>query len=305
MSFIYPPIALLSVRGKIQGTPADYKSNLDAYIQANSYSKEESENVFDWAKFIYESEISRKDTIESKAQSYLIGISISVGIIAAIPLLFSNRWSLPFIVAMIIAGLLTASIVFMITAGYFSLKTRHGDALSLPSSGLFFDQLKENGIGLLKNSSHLILFSRNNEKSLIQKSNFLYVSEMCFVRAIILLLLSVMLAVGAKLYDPIIIANTDSDKVLSSKIDLLEEKIDVMKLTLTDRNEEVENLKKDNAAIYREISDLNGKSNECAERYRALGTRIQEELISIKCMHANQVGVPFRYTPIRPRLMRR
>src|SRR5690606_29683435 len=181
-SKFFPPLALIPVRGKIKGAPDGFKGEVDDSI--SSIGDESAKDVFEWAKFIYESEVARKDTIESKAQSYLMGLSVSTGIIAAIPFLFSSRWSLVAWVGISVAVLFTVAIIFMLFAGYYALKTRQGGAMSLPGADLFKTQLKDNKIGLKDNSILLIFYAKNNEKLLIEKSNYLYIAEMCFVRAI-------------------------------------------------------------------------------------------------------------------------
>ncbi|WP_415895892.1 hypothetical protein ACMXYQ_05920 [Neptuniibacter sp. PT34_22] len=269
----FPPLALISVRGKIKGVPDAFKEEIEDSI--NSIEEKNTKNVFEWAKFIYESEIARKDTIESKAQSYLMGLSVSIGIIAAIPFLFSSRWSLPTWVGVSVAILFTVAIIFMLVAGYYALKTRQGGAMSLLGADLFKSQLKDNKIGFTDNSTLLIFYAKNNEKLLIEKSNYLYVAEMCFVRAIGIISISILLAVGSKFYQSIFNTNsatvtdirTKSNKCPSfqSEIKGLQSDIEIAKLGLNLAKNELEDLKGKSLLIDQQISTLKHSSTKCHE----------------------------------------
>ncbi len=252
-SKIFPPLDLIPVRGKIKGAPDGFKDEMDVSI--NSINEGNDENVFEWAKFIYESEVARKDTIESKAQSYLMGLSVSTGIIAAIPFLFSSRWSLPSWVGISVAILFTVAIIFMLFAGYYALKTRQGGAMSLPGADLFKSQLKDNKVGFRDNSTLLIFYAKNNEKLLIEKSNYLYIAEMCFVRAIGIISISILLAVGSKFYQSIFnknpsigadisaSASTDRCPYFQKEIGRIRGDIEMAKLSLSSAKDELELLK--------------------------------------------------------------
>lgn len=270
-SIFFPPLALIPVRGKIKGAPDGFKEAMDDSI--SSIDKENTENIFEWAKFIYESEVARKETIESKAQSYLMGLSVSTGIIAAIPFLFSSRWSLPVWVGISVAVLFTVAIIFMLFAGYYALKTRQGGAMSLPGADLFSSQLKDNKIGLTDNSTLLIFYAKNNEKLLIEKSNYLYIAEMCFVRAIGIISISILLAVGSKFYQTIFNTNpatvtdiststTDEYPSFQTKTGEIRSNIEVAKLSLSLIKDELEQLKKRSMLIDKQISILKNSSRE-------------------------------------------
>lgn len=270
-SKVFPPAALIPVRGKIKGAPDGFKDKMDSSI--SSIDKINAENIFEWARFIYESEVTRKDILESKAQSYLMGLSISIGIISAIPLLFSSRWSLPDWAGITVATLFTAAIIFMLLAGYFALKTRQVGAMSLPSADLFKSQLEANKIGFLDNSTLLITYAKNNEKILIEKSNYLYVAEMCFVRAIWIISISIFLAVGSKSYQSIF----DSSKVnnanstptinectsLQKKISKIRGDIELAKSSLSSTKTELEQLKITNVLIDEKMSIIKNHDTEC------------------------------------------
>lgn len=201
LSQIFPPAALWQVKGRIDTVPETFKEKMDSSI---SHYRDDAENVYEWAKFIYESEVSRKETIETKAQSYLMGLSISTGIIAAIPFLFSSRWSLPNFIGITVAVLFTVAIIYMLIAGFYALKTRQSGAMNLPDADLFKKQLEDKTIGYKDNSILLMFYAKKNETLLIEKSNFLYVAEMCFVRAIAIILISILLAIGSKLYQSMV-----------------------------------------------------------------------------------------------------
>lgn len=268
VSIIFPPAALVAVRGKIQGAPEGFKDEMDSSI--SSVGKDDAENVFEWAKFIYESEVSRKEVIESKAQSYLMGISVSIGILAVIPFLFSSRWSLPSWAGITVAILFVMAIIFMLFAGYYALKTRQGGAMSLPGADLFKKQLEEKSIGFASNSTLLMLYAKNNEKLLIEKSNYLYVAEMCFVRAVGIISVSILLTVGSKFNQSIFnevethpVGKDSACESIRKEAEAIKGGVELATSELASKAKEIDELRKKSERLDEQISQIRKSIIDC------------------------------------------
>jgi hypothetical protein len=298
-SFIYPPIGLIGVKQHLVGAPEDFRDKVDESIDSNQYSKEHKKEVFEWAKFIYESEIDRKEVLEGKAQSYIVGLSIATGIFAAIPFFFSDRWSLPDSIASLVATMFTLSIFYIVSAGYYALKTRQGGSFYLPSSDMFAEQIREHTLDHEKNSSLLMFISKNNESILTEKSNYLYVAEMSFVRAILIVAASVTIAVGSKLYFSESVNNNKSmiqqNDITQMKKDLEvhRSEVDRLRLELSQVRDSEGLTKKELVRLQADLDSRNDDSEQssCASN---------EKVITIHCTRTHEAGVPFRYAPMPP-----
>ncbi len=303
-SFIYPPIGLIGVKRHLVGAPENFRENLEDDIAKNQYSEENKKEVFEWAKFIYESEIDRKEMLESKAQSYLVGLSIATGIIAAIPFLFSERWSLPSSIASLVAAMFALSIFYIVSAGYFALKTRQSGSFYLPGSDMFSDQIREHALSHEKNSSLLMLLSKNNESILTEKSNYLYVAEMSFVRAIIIVAVSVFIAVGSKLCLPAlnIIDTSISER---SNVEQMKQYIKAGKSQVGRLVEDISRIRDLQAVAEKEVLRLQVELDARINELKQASCADKEKIITIHCTRNHEAGVPFRYTPTPPGFMGR
>lgn len=258
VSYFFPPFALISVKGKLTGAPEGYKNGLDSEIK--KIPDDNAEIAFDWAKYIYASEVSRKEAIEGKAQSYFTSLSIVTGIIAIIPVLFSDRWSLPLWAGIAAAILFTLAIVFISSAAYYALKTRQVGQMYLPGADLFSEQLRKDELGFKNNATQLIYFAKNNERLLTEKANYLYVSEQCFVRAIAVLLISVLFAVGAQFYQSFGSRQTPKFSAIQQQVEINRNEIVGMQLSLSRTREQ--------------LADLKGKCNGLDRRLEAIRNTI-------------------------------
>lgn len=151
------------------------------------------------SELVYKSEVSRKDTIESKAQSFLFTLSVSATIIIAIPFLFSNRWGLPIYTALISTAIFTASILYLIFSGLYGLKARQLGEVAIPGADLFLEYAKDNKITSIDQAVTLIEYAKYNEPALLKKSNFLATAEQLFIRGIACLAIAAIFSITVKM----------------------------------------------------------------------------------------------------------
>jgi len=303
-SFIYPPIGLIGVKQYLVGAPEDFRDKIDESIASNKYPEEHKKEVFEWAKFIYESEIDRKEMLEGKAQSYMVGLSIATGIIAAIPFLFSDRWSLPDSIASLVAAMFALSIFYIVSAGFYALKTRQSGSFYLPGADMFAEQIRKHTLNHEKNSSLLMLLSKNNESILTEKSNYLYVAEMSFVRAILIVAASVFIAVGSKLY---LSELSNYNKLMNEENDIVQMKIDLEthKLEVNRLNYELSQIRDSESATKKELASLQADLVSRTVDPDQPSCASNEKVITIHCTPTHEAGVPFRYAPMHPGFMGR
>lgn len=136
------------------------------------------------AEALTESEIKRKDTVESKATSYLVAIGIATGLVSGLPVLFGKNWLIPSNAALPLAVLDALAVMHFLVAAYHAIRTRQTEALAVP---LVDDVLelasKPDGAGARRLVSALTR-ARYNEPLITKKANHLAVAETMFLRGL-------------------------------------------------------------------------------------------------------------------------
>src|SRR5882724_8177368 len=81
------------------------------------------------AKQIGETESKRKDTLEKKASTYVIGIGIGISILSFVPNLFSDKWPIPTSLAYMATAAYLIAIICLLVAAYYSIRVRQVAAM--------------------------------------------------------------------------------------------------------------------------------------------------------------------------------
>lgn len=151
------------------------------------------------ASAITETETKRKDTVETKATSYLLAISIAVALVAGIPALFGEDWGLPSRAAQILSVLHGLAVLHFLVAAYHAVRTRQTEAMAVPLVDDVLDLAsKPDGAGLRRLVSALVR-ARYNEPLITKKHNHLAVVESMFLRGLVLIAIASISALAVRL----------------------------------------------------------------------------------------------------------
>jgi hypothetical protein len=142
------------------------------------------------AGVVTETELRRKDTLESKATSYLLAIGIAIGLVSGIPALFGEGWRFPSLTAQVLSVLHGLSVLHFLDAAYHAVRARQTEAMAVPLVADVLDLAsKPDGADVRRLVSALVR-ARYNEPLIIKKSNHLAVAESMFLRGLVLIALA-------------------------------------------------------------------------------------------------------------------
>jgi hypothetical protein len=150
------------------------------------------------AKHIGDTESKRKDTLENKAATYVIGIGIGISILSIVPTLFSDKWLIPAMSAYTATAAYLTAIICLLVAAYYSIRVRQVAGIASPSADSFLDLVKVHQGRVEERIVLIIANSKWNEDLLLQKSNYLSVAEKLFLRGLSLLAFAAIISVASK-----------------------------------------------------------------------------------------------------------
>lgn len=137
---------------------------------------------------LHESERRRKDTIESKATTYLVGIGVAGGLVSAVPVLFSDSWKLQSTLAAAVAVLHLLAVIHFFVAAFASVNARRIAGFALPSADQVLKRERTAADEASRDEDIRILLTeaKFNEPILTRKMNSLSVAETMFLRGLFL-----------------------------------------------------------------------------------------------------------------------
>jgi hypothetical protein len=152
------------------------------------------------AKQIGDMESKRKDTLENKAATYVIGIGIGMSILSILPTLFSDKWLIPAtsVYMYTATAIYLIAIICLLVAAYYSIRVRQVAAIASLSADSFLDLIEVHQGKVEERIVLIIANSKWNEDVLLQKSNYLSVAETLFLRGLSLLAFAAVITVASK-----------------------------------------------------------------------------------------------------------
>ncbi len=146
-----------------------------------------------------EVEFKRKEAIEGKATSYLIGLSIAIGLVSAVPSLLGKDWELPSLFGLALAALYALAVLHFFVAAYHANAARQTGAFAVPRAEdvIALSQLSS---GILRTRVIQVLSRvRFNIPALTEKANHLATTESMFKRGLLLLALGSICSLAGRL----------------------------------------------------------------------------------------------------------
>lgn len=202
--FIWPPyeahIASEYINTQISESPQKRLESIQSNIKQTLSIIEKAEKAELLAHDVYDSEMKRKETIESKAQAFMFAFSICIGILSILPALFGSKWNIPNFAATVSAGFYMLTMLHLIVAIYHSIQARRISGFALPSADECLKSISDNRVDKKEVVIMYLSKVKFNEPILTKKANSLVVAETMFIRAIIFLVLASCISIIAKIY---------------------------------------------------------------------------------------------------------
>lgn len=156
----------------------------------HSFQEEIPREALDLAKEMEQSETKRRESLETKAATFVGILSIVLSIVAAVPWLFSDRWELTTAVAAAAAVLYLLTLIHLIVACYFAVQVRRISGIANLSAREVEETVSQRRTDTRFRVAAILARAKFNEKILLRKSNALFVAEEMFQRGIRLLLIT-------------------------------------------------------------------------------------------------------------------
>jgi len=148
------------------------------------------------AEKVYESEVSRKKTLEDKASSFQNSISFLASLLSVIPAIFARSWINSHHYSAWILFFYVVGLTFLWVSVYYAIKVRQVTSFALPTYNGFINFLRAHD-GDIKEWIVLVLTqAKLNECALLRKSNYLAVTERLFLRGLALIIFAALLRIG-------------------------------------------------------------------------------------------------------------
>ena len=202
--FIWPPyeahIASKYINTQISEHPQKRLESIQSNIKQTLSIIEKAERAEPLAHDVYDSEMKRKETIESKAQAFMFAFSICIGILSILPALFGAKWNIPNFAATVSAGFYVLAMLHLIVAIYHSIQARRISGFALPSADECLKSISDNRVDAKEVIVMHLSKVKFNEPILTKKANSLVVAETMFIRAVIFLVIASCISIIAKIY---------------------------------------------------------------------------------------------------------
>lgn len=151
------------------------------------------------ANQIEESELRRKDVLEDKASSFIIGVGVILALLSVLQSLFSDNQFSPLWLT-IIGLVYLLAVVHLFAAVYYAIKTRRVAPLASHTATGFLESVKDDAWKIEDRLVRAIGQAKWNEGTLLRKSNYLSVTETLFVRALFLIALAIILSITIRIF---------------------------------------------------------------------------------------------------------
>lgn len=201
---IWPPyeahIANRFIDAEISKCSQNRLESIQSNIRHSFREIEKADKAESLAQDVYDSETKRKETIESKAQTFMFAFSICIGILSILPTLFGTEWNIPSPTATVSVCFYVLAMLHLFVAIYHSIQARRISGFALPSSDGCLESIRENRIDEINVAVMCLSMAKFNEPILTKKSNSLVVAEIMFIRAVIFLVIASCISIGVKLY---------------------------------------------------------------------------------------------------------
>ncbi len=147
------------------------------------------------AEKVYESEVSRKKTLEDKASLFQNSIGFLASLLSVIPAIFATSWINSHRYFKLIISIYAIGMIFLCFAVYYAIKVRQVTSFALPTYDGLINFLRTHK-GDTKEWIVLVLTRvKLNECALLKKSNYLSVTEQLFLRGLALIIFAALLRI--------------------------------------------------------------------------------------------------------------
>ena len=173
---------------------------LEKTIRESLTKKKDISEVEMLAKQVYESEIKRGEYLEGKTQTFIAALGLSLGVVAALPVLFDSKtWTIPSTATLLVGLLYSLTLIHFFVAVYYSVNARQSYGLALPNVDELVENIQTDKVEAIDRTLNDITRTKYNEPILLQKSNFLAVAETMFRRGLLFIATASILVVITKL----------------------------------------------------------------------------------------------------------
>ncbi|MBW1794851.1 MAG: hypothetical protein JRJ38_10540 [Deltaproteobacteria bacterium] len=201
--FLWPPyeayIARKFIDTNMSGSPQQRMEWIQRDIRKSLSESIDLGKTQSLAKFVFESESKRKETIENKALAFMFAFSVCVSVISVLPALFGEKLNIPCRAATMSVSFYGLAIPHLLMAAYYAIQARRVSGFALPSADESLKAIRENR---LTESEHIVMYvsqAKFNEPILTKKANCLAVAEKMFIRGLFLLAFAGSITVVTKL----------------------------------------------------------------------------------------------------------
>lgn len=186
--WLWPPyeahVAGLWLDKQIDKSDERIKTLDDELSKVFNKSKKMPVDIETIARLTFESENKRRDSVESKALSFIASFSVAVSIASVLPSLFSSKSELPNFILLILGTIYIFGIVHLFTAVYWAVEARRIEGLAVPNVDDYVGFMQK---GKWEVRDRILLYIRQakfNEPIMSKKTNALSVAETMFVRGL-------------------------------------------------------------------------------------------------------------------------
>lgn len=199
----------LSAADSMEAIEAQYSASISG---VERLSKHEQRSLESRAKMVSESENSRRETLETKALGFVSGFGIAISVISALPSLLRPELEFPPLLAVALAVPYFLGIAHLLTAVYWAVAARRVEGVALPSADGFVRSFEDGKWRPTDRIVELVSRAKFNEPILTKKANSLAVAESMFVRGLVLVALTSVVAGSFWLFGP------DSTRTIPCKV---------------------------------------------------------------------------------------
>jgi hypothetical protein len=152
-----------------------------------------------WATRIYESEANRKNTLESKAGTFVGGIGLAVSIVSVVPVLLADDWKVPGTCAWVAGVGYLLAIIYLLVGACHAIRVLRVESYVLQCADAFTEILEQGGGKPAERIAWIVASTKSNEDGLTRKANHLEVAKRMFLRGVFFVAFATVLSAGARL----------------------------------------------------------------------------------------------------------
>ena len=166
------------------------KNDINSRIPENISGLKIIENE---SKDLYDSEIQRKEILESKATEFTAGFGLAISILSIFPILIGDNWGASEFVKIILGIIYLLGIAHLMFAVVYSIKVRQVEGIAIFSSAELIKELNEKNTTVRDRIISYVSKVKFNETILTKKVNHLAVAETMFLRGLVLIIITVVI----------------------------------------------------------------------------------------------------------------